>query len=79
MSMKSTLQDKLLDKLREERQVVTVFVTNGFQMKGRITGFDQYTIVLEIRGEQQIVYKHAVSTIAPSQPIDLDTLREEAR
>jgi len=79
MSMKSTLQDMLLGKLQRERQVVTVFITNGFRTSGRITGFDQHTIVLEIRGEQQIISKHAVSTITPSQPVDLDNLREEAR
>lgn len=78
MQKQINLQDRLLDRLREERQVVMLFTTNGFQMKGRVAGFDGFVIVLEIRGEQQIVYRHAVSTITPDRPIDLDSLREEA-
>lgn len=78
MSEKNSLQDVVLAKLQEERQVLTVFTTNGFQMKGRITAFDQFVIVVEIRGEQQIVYKHAVSTIAPSRLVDLDGWKVEA-
>lgn len=77
MSKKTNLQDQLLDKLWEERQVVTAITINGFQMKGRITAFDQYMIVLEIRGVQQFVYKHAISTIQPDRPIGLDALGEE--
>lgn len=76
---KKTLQYYILAKLQEERQAVTVFTTNGFQMKGRITAFDQDMIVVEIRNEQQFIYKHAVSTIVPACPIDLDGLREEER
>lgn len=72
--MKKDLQDQLLSKLREERQVVTVIITNGYQLKGRITGFDDLVIVVEIRNEQQIVYRHAISTITPDKPIDLDEL-----
>jgi len=77
MSKKTNLQDQILDKLREERVAVTVFTLNGFQMKGRITAFDQYMIVLEIRNVQQFVYKHAISTIQPNQPIGLDGLGKE--
>ena len=77
MSKKNNLQDILLTKLRRERRVVTLFTTNGFQMKGRITAFDQFTLVLEIKDTQQIVYKHAVSTIVPDKPVDLDDWREE--
>lgn len=77
MQKQINLQDRLLDRLREERQVVTLFTTNGFQMKGRITGFDGLVIVVEIRGEQQIVCRHAVSTTTPARPIDLGSLGEE--
>lgn len=77
MAKKNNLQDVILTKLRRERQVVTVFITNGFQMKGRITAFDQFTLVLDVKGEQQILYKHAVSTIVPDSPLDLDGWREE--
>lgn len=75
--MKNKLHNAILDKLRQERQVVTLFTTNGFQMKGRIITFDEAIIVMEIRKEQQIVYRHAISTITPAEPVDLDPLREE--
>lgn len=77
MSKRNDLQDSVLTRLREERRLVTVFITNGYQLKGRITAFDQEVIAVEIRGEQQLVYKHAVSTIQPDQPVDLDSLGEE--
>lgn len=72
--MKSDLHNAILSKLQRERQVVTVIITNGYQLKGRITGFDDLVIVVEIRNEQRIVYRHAISTITPDSPIDLDEL-----
>ncbi len=77
MPKAKNLQDLVLTKLRQERRVVTVFTTNGFQMRGRITAFDQFTLVLEIRDTQQIVYKHAISTIAPDPAVNLSEWREE--
>lgn len=77
MAEKNNLQNIILTKLCRERQVVTIFVTNGFQMRGRITAFDQHIVALEIRNEQQFVYKHAISTITPNQPIILDDWKEE--
>lgn len=68
----NNLQDRILTQLQEERQVVTVIITNGFQMKGRITGFDQSIVVVEIRNEQHFIYKHAISTVQPDQPINLE-------
>lgn len=75
--MKNNLHNAILSKLQQERQVVTVIITNGYQLKGQITGFDDLVIVVEIRREQQIVYRHAISTITPGEPVDLDSLREE--
>ena len=75
--MKNNLRNLLLEKLRQERQVVTVIMTSGFQMKSRIIGFDDTVVVLEIRNEQKIVYQHAISTFAPAEPVDLNSLREE--
>ncbi len=77
MLKKTSLQELALTRLREERRLVTVFITNGYQMKGRITAFDQYVIAVENQGVQQLVYKHAVSTIQPDRPVDLDGLGEE--
>lgn len=75
--MTNNLLTMLLSKLQQEHQVVTVIITNGYQLKGRITGFDDLVVVVEIRRAQQIVYRHAISTITPGEPVDLDSLREE--
>ena len=68
---KRNLQDLLLSKLRRSRMGATVFLVNGFQMRGVITGFDPFVIVLFSEGRQQMIYKHAVSTITPSVPLRL--------
>lgn len=68
---KKTLQDHILSRLQEERQTVTLITTNGYQAKGRIAGFDQFTVVLTGRDGQQLTYKHAVSTIVPERPVEL--------
>ena len=65
------LQDIFLNQARVERIPVTVFLTNGFQFKGIVRGFDNYTVILECEGKQQLVYKHAISTIAPQRPINI--------
>ena len=71
-----SLQDSLLSKLQQNRQGVAVFVTNGYKIKGRITAFDEAVVVVEIRNEQQIIYKHAISTITPMEPVDLEEVRQ---
>ena len=53
---------------------MTMFLMNGFQMRGVITGFDAFVVILDSEGRQQVIYKHAISTIAPVRPVDL---REE--
>ena len=75
MSKTQNLQDHMLNALRREKQLITVFLMNGFQMKGSVTGFDDFTVILETEGKQQMIYKHAVSTIVPEQPI---SFREES-
>jgi len=65
------LQDVFLNQLRRDKMPITLFLVNGFQSKGIIKGFDNFVIVLEVEGKQQIVYKHAISTISPSKPINL--------
>ena len=50
---------------------VTMFLMNGFQMRGVVTGFDSFVVVLTSEGRQQVVYKHAISTIAPERPVEL--------
>ena len=66
------LQERFLDRARRERAGLTVFLMNGFQMRGVVTGHDQFTVVLECEGKQELVYKHAISTIIPVKPLELD-------
>ena len=68
---KNNLQDIFLTKVRKQRLPVTVFLMNGFQMRGIITGFDQFVILLQSDGRQQMSYKHAVSTMTPAVPVHL--------
>ena len=64
-----TLQDLFLNEVRKERQLVTVFLMNGFQMKGVVTGFDSFVVTLVSEGRQQMIYKHAISTVGPGRPV----------
>jgi len=59
------LQDLILNQVRKENMPVTVFLTSGFQIRGTIKGFDNYVIIIEADGKQQMVYKHAISTVIP--------------
>ena len=68
---KANLQDLFLLRARRDKLPVTLFLMNGFQMRGIITGFDAFVVVLDSDGRQQIVYKHAISTIAPVRPVEL--------
>ena len=72
MAANETLQDLFLNDIRKERQLVTVFLMNGFQMKGVITGFDSFVVCLVSEGRQQMIYKHAISTVVPPRPVPLD-------
>ncbi len=64
------LQDAFLNQVRKENIPVTIYLVNGFQLKGMVKGFDNFTVILEFDGKQQMVYKHAVSTITPFKPIN---------
>ncbi|MDR3269942.1 MAG: RNA chaperone Hfq [Peptococcaceae bacterium] len=65
------LQDTVLNQVRKENVPVTIYLVNGFQLKGIVKGFDNFTVVIEFEGKQQMVYKHAISTIMPLRPINL--------
>ena len=71
MQTKANLQDLFLLQARRDRLPVTLFLMNGFQMRGVITGFDAFVVILDSEGRQQVIYKHAISTIAPIRPVDL--------
>ena len=63
------LQDAYLNRLRKERVPVSIFLTKGTRLQGVITFFDQFTLLLEKGGTQQLIYKHSVATVVPSRPI----------
>ena len=71
MRTKANLQDLFLLQARRERVPVTMFLMNGFQMRGTITGFDAFVVILDSEGKQQVIYKHAISTIAPVRTLNL--------
>lgn len=71
MTTTEAYQDAFLNQARKLRTPLTVFLVNGFQLRGVITGFDQFIIVLQSEQRQQMIYKHAVSTIVPSIPLRL--------
>lgn len=62
------LQDLFLNQARREKAAVTIHLTNGFQLKGCVRGFDNFTVILDCGGKQSLIYKHAISTITPSKP-----------
>ncbi len=64
------LQDAFLNQVRKENIPVTIFLVNGFQLKGMVKGFDNFTVILECEGKQMMVYKHAISTISPLKPVN---------
>lgn len=78
MQKKINLQDLFLLRIRQDRLPVTVFLMNGFQMRGIITGYDPFVVVLDSDGRQQVIYKHAISTITPVRPADLRDAEEES-
>lgn len=69
--MMINLQDIFLNQVRKEKIPVTIYLTNGFQFKGMVRGFDSFTIILESDHKQNLVYKNAISTITPVRPVKL--------
>ena len=65
MSEQSNLQDAILTEVSRDKIPVTLFLMNGFQLRGTVAGFDSLTVVLVTDGKQQMIYKHAISTLAP--------------
>jgi host factor-I protein len=66
------LQDLFLNQTRKENIPVTIYLVNGFQLKGIVKGFDNFTVILDFEGKQQMVYKHAISTIMPLRHVNLN-------
>lgn len=77
MKQPVNIQDQFLNQLRKDNTNVTVFLLNGFQLRGQIKGFDNFTVLFESEGKQQLVYKHAISTFAPQRNVQLDIEAKE--
>lgn len=69
MSDAINLQEAILKEVRRDKVPVTLFLMNGFQLRGVITGYDSFVVVLVSDGKQQMIYKHAISTLVPAQPV----------
>lgn len=71
MSKAINLQDVFLNQVRKDKITVVVYLTNGFQLKGVVRGFDNFIVFLEAEGKQQMIYKHAISTVIPAKEVRL--------
>ena len=71
MTKNINLQDVFLNQARKEKVCVTIFLMNGYQFKGIVRGFDSFIVILDCEGKQNIVYKHAISTIIPARAVSI--------
>lgn len=71
MMKPENLQDRFLNQARKDRTPVTLFLMNGFQLRGTIQSFDQFAVLLLSEGRQNLIYKHAISTVQPSEPVKM--------
>ena len=69
MSEVMNLQDAILKEVRRDKVPVTLFLMNGFQLRGTVSGYDNFVVVLITDGKQQMIYKHAISTLVPIKPL----------
>ncbi|AIE59740.1 RNA chaperone Hfq [Bacillus methanolicus] len=72
MKQSINIQDQFLNQCRKDGANITVFLLNGFQLRGQIKGFDNFTVLIESEGKQQLVYKHAISTFSPQRNMQID-------
>lgn len=71
MNRNLNLQDVFLNQARKDKTLVTMILVNGYQFKGVVKGFDNYVVILDCEGKQNVVYKHAISTIVPGRPVSI--------
>ena len=69
MTKPENLQDRFLNQARRDKMTLTLFLINGFQIRGTIVSFDQFAVLLLSEGKQNLIYKHAISTIQPSETL----------
>jgi len=79
MANKATivLQDVFLNQVRKEHIPVTIHLTNGFQLRGMVKGFDNFIVILDSDAKQMMIYKHAISTITPARPVSFGNSVQE--
>ncbi len=73
MKASLNLQDIFLNSVRKDHITIIIYLMNGFQIKGQVKGFDNYTVVVDSDGRQQLIYKHAISTISPFTPVHFNS------
>ncbi|MBP1533371.1 MAG: RNA chaperone Hfq [Ruminococcus sp.] len=71
MNKNINLQDVFLNQARKEQVMVKLILMNGYQFKGVVKGFDSYVVILDCEGKQNVVYKHAISTVVPDRSINI--------
>ncbi|MFT9494354.1 MULTISPECIES: RNA chaperone Hfq [Bacillota] len=69
MSKNFEIQEKILNEVKEQKIPITLFLMNGFQIQGRVEGYDNFSILINSNGKQQLIYKHAISTIVPGEKV----------
>ncbi|HRX16993.1 MAG: RNA chaperone Hfq [Spirochaetes bacterium] len=67
--MSVNIQDKILNNARKEKVDITIYLTNGVPLQGKVQAFDNFTVLLRVDTKQNLIYKHAISTIMPSKPL----------
>ena len=72
MQKTQNLQDAFLNYIRREKIPVTLFLMNGFQLRGVVRSFGSFVVLIDADGRQQMIYKHAISTVAPARPVSLE-------
>lgn len=77
MKTEINLQDAFLNVVRQQGQPVTLFLMNGFQMRGIVRGFDSFVVIFEVEGKQQMIYKHAISTVVPQHKVEFYARKDE--
>lgn len=77
MQKNYNLQDYFLNMARKDKIPLTIFLMNGVQMKGHVRGFDNFVVMVESDGKQQMVYKHAISTVIPLRHVDMSILSKQ--
>ena len=77
MEKSQNLQDVFLNQVRKQHVAVTIFLVNGVKLQGMITWFDNYSMLLKRDGHIQLIYKHAVSTIMPSTPLNMQDIESD--